>query len=62
MNTNNKADREIGSQHLCSVCNWTNVGCVNLGEFGKPHWVCQSCCKTALEKRDRLHVELADAI
>ena len=60
--TNDKAHRDNGPQHLCSVCNWTNVGCINLGEFGKPRWVCQGCCKRALEERDQLRIDLADAI
>lgn len=33
----------------CSICNWTNVSLINLGEPNKPRMVCQGCCKRALE-------------
>ena len=48
---------------VCSVCNWTNSpGSVwNLGEPGKPRWVCQGCCKRALERATAAEAELATA-
>jgi len=39
-------------KHLCSICEWTNTGCWNLGEPGKPRWVCQGCSKRVVEKQD----------
>ncbi len=43
-------DESAGSA-TCSECNWTNVFLLNLGEPGKPRWVCQGCCKRAVETR-----------
>ena len=34
----------------CSVCNWTNVSLLNLGEPGDPRWVCPGCCKRAFDQ------------
>ncbi len=39
-------------KRTCSKCNWTNVGLLNLGEPGKPRWVCLGCCKRAIETLD----------
>jgi hypothetical protein len=39
-----------GGRQVCSECNWTNVGLINLGDPLKPRWVCQGCCKRAIEK------------
>lgn len=36
----------------CSICNWTNVSLINLGEPNKPRMVCQGCCKRAVEAMD----------
>ena len=36
----------------CSLCNWTNVSLINLGEPNKPRMVCQGCCKRAVEAMD----------
>lgn len=34
----------------CSVCNWTNISLLNLGEPGDPRWVCPGCCKRAFDQ------------
>ncbi|MCX6780345.1 MAG: hypothetical protein NT034_04185 [Candidatus Magasanikbacteria bacterium] len=41
----------------CSECNWTNVGLWNLGESGKPRWVCQGCAKRSVDKTKGTPVE-----
>ncbi len=47
------------SAHVtCSECNWTNVSLINLGEPGKPRWVCHGCCKRTLEALDSVHAAL----
>lgn len=38
----------------CSECNWTNVSLLNLGDLGKPRWICHGCCKRAFQKIDTL--------
>ena len=38
----------------CSICNWTNVSLINLGEPNKPRMVCQGCCKRAVETMDEI--------
>lgn len=36
----------------CSICNWTNINCLNLGEAnGTPIWMCHGCIK---RERDQL--------
>lgn len=37
---------------ICSECNWTNTSLLNLGEPGKPRWICPGCCKRAFQKID----------
>lgn len=37
-------------QPVCSVCKWTNVSLLNLGEPGKPRLVCHGCCKQMADK------------
>lgn len=34
---------------VCSVCNWTNHGCLNVGNHGKPKWMCHGCIKRSLD-------------
>lgn len=34
---------------VCSVCNWTNDGCLNVGDYGKPKWICHGCIKRSLD-------------
>jgi hypothetical protein len=36
----------------CSVCSWTNVSLLNLGNPGTPRMVCIGCCKRAVEALD----------
>ena len=43
---------------VCSECKWTNVSLVNLGYVGKPRWVCQGCCRSALEVVDAVRKAL----
>lgn len=38
----------------CSICNWTNVSLINLGEPNKPRMVCQGCCKRAVDTMDEI--------
>lgn len=33
----------------CETCDWTNVGCLNVGDPGKPKWICTACIKRALD-------------
>lgn len=42
------------SEPTCEVCNWTNTSCLNLGEFGKPKWVCHGCIQRIVNERDEL--------
>jgi hypothetical protein len=37
---------------VCGECNWSNGELWNLGDFGKPRWVCQGCAKRSLEASD----------
>jgi hypothetical protein len=39
----------IKTDETCHICNWTNVGLLNLGEPDKPKWTCQGCCKRILD-------------
>lgn len=45
----------------CQVCNWTNVGCLNVGEFGHPKWICHGCIARAIKELVRLADKL-DAV
>jgi|GEM_PF-6812464 len=47
---------------VCSECHLTNVSLVNLGYFGKPRWVCQGCCRSALEVVDAVRKALTPNI
>lgn len=38
----------------CCLCNWSNTGLQNLGEFGTPRWVCHGCCKRMLDALENL--------
>lgn len=51
INSNPPATPSYGSE-ICSECHWTNGSLINLGESGKPRWVCPGCCKLAIEKLD----------
>lgn len=41
--------RDLANPHkdkTCQQCNWTNVGCLNLGEpNGESFWMCHGCIK-----------------
>ena len=64
--SNERGDRSGSTVASCSTvcgeCNWCNGELWNLGEFGKPRWVCQGCAKRAIEKKDRLMEDLADLV
>ena len=49
------------SGSACSECNWTNVSLINLGEYGKPRWVCQGCCKRAIDTLDGIKALLPNS-
>lgn len=34
----------------CCICDWSNSGLLNLGEPGKPRWVCHGCIKREFDK------------
>jgi len=39
----------------CSVCKWTTVGCLNLGEPNKTeYWMCHRCVKNLLDNYNEL--------
>jgi NTP pyrophosphatase (non-canonical NTP hydrolase) len=33
----------------CGVCDWTNVGLLNVGDPGRPMWMCHGCIKRAVD-------------
>lgn len=35
---------------VCQTCNWTNTGCLNVGESNQPKWICHGCIKRELDK------------
>lgn len=35
---------------LCEMCKWSNIGCRNYGEPGKPKWLCHSCTNRQLNR------------
>jgi uncharacterized protein YvpB len=39
----------------CCICNWTNDGLINIGEFGKPQYVCLGCIKRQFEERKTIN-------
>jgi hypothetical protein len=40
---------------ICSVCNWTNVGLLNVSEPGKtPVWICHGCIKRMYDERKEM--------
>jgi len=48
--------------HTCGVCNWTNVGCLNVGESGAPEWVCHGCLKRERDAAKREANALATSL
>lgn len=34
---------------VCSICGWTNVSLLNVGECGRPRLVCHGCIKRAFD-------------
>ena len=46
---------EAAGSESCCICRWTNTGLMNLGEFGKPRWVCHGCCKRILDAVEKIH-------
>lgn len=44
----------MSDKNVCSVCSWTNVSLLNLGEPGQYRLVCHGCCKRIIEERDLL--------
>jgi hypothetical protein len=46
---------------VCQTCNWTNNGCLNVGEVGKPNWMCHGCIARMVVDRDRLQA-VVDAL
>jgi hypothetical protein len=33
------------SGNVCNECQWTNMGCLNLGNTDSPYWLCHNCIK-----------------
>ena len=43
---------------ICSFCNWTNVGLLNIADTGAtPKYICHGCIKRELDKRADPHIQ-----
>jgi hypothetical protein len=42
----------------CSVCRWTNTGCLNIGELNRARWICHGCIKTTIEELEETVADL----